>query len=525
MPRNWCSALRLRWNDPAPALGSEGGFLMRTTRDSPVTIWLVLVFGLLAVAVGAALGFSLALGPSQLVVLAAVAALALALLTIVRIEFGLLLLVFVSYVRFSDVMIIFHGFPSTAKPLVALLAGALLIRWLVYHEFPKGWRLPLLLIGLYLGFSYLSLFYARNQATTLTAVADLLDDAIIAMLIVLLLQRKENISLVAWTLISVGAFLGTISVFQYITGAYGNNFWGFAQASLSNIAGETSGYRISGPFGDPNFYAQVMVVLVPIAFDRLVNARRLVLRMLSGYTLMVVVLTIIFTFSRGGFLALLVVSSITIVRYRPSVETVLGSLVVIAALLAFLPANYTDRINTLGSFLPGAPATDPKKEVSFRGRLNEYAVGLLMFADNPVIGVGYKNYPSYYLEYSPRVGIDPRRQERAPHSLYIEILAEQGMIGMIIFSLVLGYAFRAAIRSSRLFVVMNQPDYAGMASAIIVGMIGYLTFAVFIHGAFPRPFWVLVAIMFGLYNAAHREFEARRVHSSEPMRAYLAVEE
>src|SRR5687767_1140927 len=80
--------------------------------------------------------------------------------TIVQAEVGLLALVFMTYTRFSDILVHYHGAPSTAKLFVGLLVGAIMLRWILYGRHPKGWQLATALILIYglVGFS--SLIYA-----------------------------------------------------------------------------------------------------------------------------------------------------------------------------------------------------------------------------------------------------------------------------------------------------------------------------------------------------------------------------
>jgi hypothetical protein len=103
---------------------------------------------------------------------------------------------------------------------------------------------------------------------------------------------------VIWTLLTIGLFLGALSVFQYVTGTFSANYGGFAKAEFHSIAGSTSGYRLTGPIGDANFYAQIMVVLIPIAIERMLHERKVFLKMLAALVGSAVYLTVIFTFSR-----------------------------------------------------------------------------------------------------------------------------------------------------------------------------------------------------------------------------------
>lgn len=73
----------------------------------------------------------------------------------------------------------------------------------------------------------------------------------------------------------------------------------------------------------------------------------------------------------------------------------------------FLPAQYTDRIGTLGGLVGAGSDTAVATEVSFRGRLSETTVAWQMFLDHPIQGVGLANYNSNYQAYSQNLGLDP----------------------------------------------------------------------------------------------------------------------
>src|SRR3990172_4182172 len=111
--------------------------------------WLPLAFALLAIAVGGLAGILVAGVSSTLQVgVIAVGVMALA-ATVAQIEWGLLVLVFITYVRLSDIAIAYHGAPSVAKSFILLLVVAILARWAVYRERPRGWERTALLVGAY----------------------------------------------------------------------------------------------------------------------------------------------------------------------------------------------------------------------------------------------------------------------------------------------------------------------------------------------------------------------------------------
>ena len=64
-----------------------------------------------------------------------------------------------------------------------------------------------------------------------------------------------------WALILALVFLGCIGVFKYCAGWLDYDFEGFGQAKFGWIAEGTPGYRLSGPIGDPNYFAAIWCLL------------------------------------------------------------------------------------------------------------------------------------------------------------------------------------------------------------------------------------------------------------------------
>jgi len=468
-----------------------------------------LLFALLALGAGVVTGVAVSFGPlAAAAVGMAVLAAAMGTMSLSSPWIGLVALTFITYLRLSDVLVHYHRMPSIAKPLVALLLGLVIARWVLYSDEPRGWALPVALVGAYTLVILLSLFFAANFNTAVGAASDFIKDGIITVLVVMLLQHTENFYRVVWALLFVGIFLGTLSVYQYLTGDFGNNFWGFAQAPVLNIVGESNQPRLAGPIGDPNFYAQIMVTLVPLALNRVFAERRFWWRLLAFWALTATTLTVIFTFSRGSFLALMVSLAVMTAYYRPSPSRMMVVGVAVALLLPFIPADYAARLSTLTDFLPGQG--DVRNEVSFRGRSSEWIVAGMMFMDYPLLGVGIRNYPEHYLDYSSRLGLDPRRENREPHSFYLEIAAESGIAGILVFLTIFYSLFRSIRTAWRRYMQAGAKAHADIAASFGFALVGYLTAAIFIHAAFPRYFWLLTGIGLSLLQTSEHFLEQQR---------------
>lgn len=449
-------------------------------------------FLILALIFGAGIGLAISLSGNPLVVTGIILGGLFAAITIINVEFGFLVLILMLYLRISDIGVSVYGLPSLARPFIGLLLAAAIMRWVVDGALPRGWFRALFIVGLYGIVVLASLFYAADFSRATLVLDDFVKDGIIAVLITMLVQHGVTLRRVAWVLILAGIFTGTISVYQFLTGTFDNTYWGFAEAPVLNIIGETENNRIAGMLGSPNYYAQVLVILVPIAINQFWDERSIILKFLAGWSALVCILSIFFTYSRGGVVALAVTLLAVIIYRRLKLPFLLMVVLASILVLRFVPNPFFERLQTIPDALTGKISY--VDEISFRGRTSELIVAAQMFMDHPLIGVGVDNYPVYYQEYSRRVGLDPRSEQRQAHNLFLRTAAETGLAGIITFGLILWMMIKSVIDAYRHFKQAGMEKYANLVAAFGLSIFGFLSDSMFTHNAFPRYFWILVGI-------------------------------
>ncbi len=456
------------------------------------------IFIFVALLAGAALGVFVVKYNQPVYLLLGAATLAVSALAALSVEFGLLVLLFMTYTRLSDIVIEYYNAPSIAKAYIAVLVLAILIRWVIFRERPKGWGTPLVILALYGIIGFGSMLYSPVADRVLTKAYAFVKDSAITLLIIILLQRGRALRSAIWTLIVVGIFLGTVSVFQYFTGTFDRSYGGFAQAGLDQIVGLTDNYRIGGPIGDPNFFAQIMIVLVAISLERAMHEKSLLFKTLALYCLVVSVLCVIFSYSRGGLLALAVcLGTWFIVNPPRRLQTPILIIAVALAALYVVPEGYFSRLLQLSQVFT-SQGTLRTSDPSLQGRISENLAAWEMFRTHPLLGVGWNTYPYLFPFYSKDIGLANVATEREAHDLYLEVAAETGVAGLFAFGLILFTSFRDIVRARRTFLRANLQDYAGLVTGFGIGFLGYLVAALFIHGAFPRYLHVLLGIAWAL---------------------------
>jgi len=470
--------------------------------------WWTLRFAIVSMLVGAAIAYLV--GETGLFSLLITPIIILIIIAVLYPELALLGLLLVVYMNLSDVLINFHGLPSIARPVVGVVLGIVLIRAAVFKARFHRWRSFVLLVAVYGLTGIIPMLIATDYEGISLTSQDYIKDVFIGLEVILLIRTTGNLKHAVWILLLAGLLMGSLTFYQQMTSTLDNPYWGFGKSLLDS----TSGLRIAGPIGDPNTYAQIMAVLIPLALVRVWNEKRSSLRLLALVILFLCGFAVIFSYSRGGFLAVVVSLLFLAIRRppRPALAAVL--LGVLIFVIQLLPATYVDRISTLLYFLPNDNKS-ALQENSFRGRTSENLVATMMFKDHPLIGVGAGNFNANYQEYSRRLGLDSRRNPRSAHSLYLEIAAERGLVGLALFVVIVGSAYWSLWRAEKKYLLLGMKDFADTTVALSAGLTAYLTAGIFLHDSFIRYFWVLIGIAWAALSIAEQAYGSTRHSGAE----------
>jgi O-antigen ligase len=256
-----------------------------------------------------------------------------------------------------------------------------------------------------------------------------------------------------------------------------------------------------------------MVVLLPLGLLRVWSERRTVLRVAAATATMFIAFGAVLTFSRGAALGFAItIVLMTALRYiKPSQ---LISLAIGVAVLFTLQPAYLQRLLTIEA-ISGATGTrgaTQAEDNSFRKRANETIAAVLVFADHPVLGVGRGLFPLYYGDYADEVGLASDIALRQAHNLYAGVAAETGVFGFAFFMAIFGSTLIALARARRRCLT-RSPDHAAMATGFFLAVVAYLTTGLFLHLAYERYLWILLALA---GSAAYLGLQARLAEPEVP---------
>jgi O-antigen ligase len=261
--------------------------------------------------------------------------------------------------------------------------------------------------------------------------------------------------------------------------------------------------RAEGLQGDANFFALYQAMAIPAALV----LGRLSLRgaRLGWYAATVPLAWSILTAqSRGGLATLVVVVAWIFVRrgdaFFPSRRRIVS-----VALGAVALAMLLD--------LTGAPVLErftPEEVVADRGtaRLDIWHVAWASFVRDPARGLGAGNFKTHsveLLEQEPGVQMDPyhrllRGEGIEVHNVYLEALAELGVLGIVLYLTVLTATALMLRRLAR----ASNPLAGGLAAMLVA----FATGTLFLSTVNNKLLWAIIGTTAALSAASHRRAPA-----------------
>lgn len=342
------------------------------------------------------------------------------------------------------------GLPALA---VGVLAYALLVA-------RGGERIPTPRIAgavvLFLLVTVASALQALDPSQSVGVLATLLAGGALFFAVLQVCRERRQLLIVA-----AGACGGLLvasahGLIQEITG-------NFEQSGL--IAGEVVG-RVNGTFGHSNQYAGFVAVFMPLA-GGLALSRSIPtgMRWLAGVAFVLALPALNFAYARGAVGGLVLGSLVWLAVVRPKVAWAVATATVLA--FVFLaPSALNERLRDVES-----------GDVALRSDL--WGSALDVYSERPILGVGLNNFaegyatlPSTLANASQRRLLHHQQVLIPPHSnnLYLNILAEEGIIGLAAFAILAFAALTVTYRGCRV------ADPAGRIVCLGLGA-GLLTFA------------------------------------------------
>jgi len=161
-----------------------------------------------------------------------------------------------------------------------------------------------------------------------------------------------------------------------------------------------------------------------------------------------------------------------------------------------VPQSYYERIASIGHY---------QQDASAMGRINAWKASFYMANDYPITGVGLDNFMSLFQFYAP----DPEDIHVA-HNTYLQMLAETGYPGLLIYLVLLGVTFWTLETARRKAKFLRIPWAQDGARYITASLLGFMVGATFLNRAHFDLTYHLMFLAASLKRVLGWEEEAAR---------------
>ncbi|HEY8980309.1 MAG TPA: O-antigen ligase family protein [Streptomyces sp.] len=385
-----------------------------------------------------------------------------------------------------------EGGAGPADALSALVVLFCVVRLLRQRARPLS-RRAAVLFGMPVAGLTLAALGASSAGAGVTGLGRYLQIFVLVPAAVLLLVRDaRDFRLLAWAFVALAGWQGAVGVHQFVTG------------TGASYQGEE--IRAVGTFGPQDVMGMATVVsfglicAVGLALGRSVARERLIAAVCAGALLVPLALS----FSRGAWIATTLTCTVQLVL--AGLRRALKAGAVVAALGVILVGGFGVGSAMLQERVSSITQVTDAPDQSVTDRYTMWAAALGMWREQPLTGVGLKGFPEHrdtHASLALSSGSDTEGAGSAyvkqpllsPHNMYLLILSEQGIIGL----LSLGGCWLALLTCGlRNLIRARRSQLGGQECALIACGLSVWQLTDFMYADIGGPSTVLTAICLGL---------------------------
>jgi O-antigen ligase len=238
-------------------------------------------------------------------------------------------------------------------------------------------------------------------------------------------------------------------------------------------------HRIAALGADPNDLAMAMVLALPMAWYLGMTHHRQFVRWVARGYLLIGLVAIGLTGSRGGMLTTMVALTIvpvTMSRLSSGQRRIAIVLMIISGALAvaYVPDTIVQRLAT---------TTSTVEDLSIGGRFKLWKAGLVAFTYQPIMGYGPGAFKPAIM---PQLGA----LAQVAHNSYISVLVEEGLVGFVLYAAMILTVWWSVAR----LPVLERRFAWVLLAAMAVAMFP-------LSWEHRKPVWFILSVLLGLSQA------------------------
>jgi len=270
-----------------------------------------------------------------------------------------------------------------------------------------------------------------------------------------------------------------------VSGSIG--FYGIKGGIFTILTG--GGERVWGPdgtfIGGNNEIGLALCMTVPLFRFIMLQETKRYLKQGLLITMLLCLVTILGTQSRGALLGMICMVLFLILKSRKKLFLLILMITIIPIIIALMPQTWHERMSTIKTY---------QADNSAMGRINAWGAAINI-AKNHLTGGGFKGLPIPWV--FEKYATNPTDLHDA-HSIYFQVLAEHGFIGLGLFLMTALTAWRLASSLMKMTKDNNDLQWIyDLSSMIQVSFIGYWSAGAFLGLADFDLYYCLISILVG----------------------------
>ena len=275
-------------------------------------------------------------------------------------------------------------------------------------------------------------------------------------------------------------------------------------------------------FKDHTSYGAILAMYIPVIAIYTVYKWDINARVLVGFFLGIFLIGVVMSYTRAAWVSLVgALGLMTLIIFKIRWWIVASAAAMaIAGFFAFqteimhkLEKNRQDSSSDLAEHVESI--SNVATDASNLERLNRWNAAFSMFFENPILGKGPGTYAFLYAPYQQSRDLTIISTNFGDggnaHSEYFGPLAEQGVLGLVTFLLIIFFVYYRAIP---LYYRLKNPDQKKILMAVLLGLTTYL-----IHGMLNNfldldkvnvAFWGFIAVITSFDIYAEQEIPAKK---------------
>lgn len=372
-----------------------------------------------------------------------------------------------SWIGYMNPHRISWGF-ATEFPFAMIIAVVTLTAVLFMREEKRiPWTRESVVLLVFILWMCVTTLFAVHHAEAMQELIKVLKIELMTFVTLMLMKDRFRIDLLVWTIaVSLGFYGVKGGIFTITSGGI---------------------FHVMGPpgtfIGGNNEIGLALIMTVPLMRYLHLQAKRIWVKWVLMAAMGLTFVAILGTQSRGALVGLVAMTMMLVWKTRRRFILLLLMGPVIYAGVQFMPGAWHDRMQSIETY---------QQDQSAMGRIDAWRFAFNLAKDRPLLGAGNNAFTSdLYAIYNP--GAEGAHDA---HSIYFEVLAEHGFVGLALFLLLGWFAWRSCtlvVKQAR-----SRPTgqwMADLAGMLQVSLVGYATSGAFLGLAYFDLYYHLIALV------------------------------